>query len=177
MAPSANTYLRNEQLLTVKPHYPGNLVINGQFANGEVLYTPQFSDVLKWRFSPNPQKAEKQHDTFQVPVKADASIFSSKEDMIVWLGHATFLIRLAGQTFLTDPVFYDLPLIKRKVPFPIPPAQLTNIDFLLLSHGHRDHLDEKSVNTLVKYNPQVKATGPLGMGKLLKKMAPNMPFQ
>ena len=48
---------------------------------------------------------------------------------------------------------------------------------LLLSHGHRDHLDEKSVKLLAGQNPQMRALSSLRMGPLLRGMAPGLPVQ
>lgn len=72
---------------------------------------------------------------------------------------------------------YDLPLIPRKTPLPCAPEDLKNIDFLLLSHGHRDHLDKKSIRTVLEYNPQLKALAPLEAGNLLRGISPNLPYQ
>ena len=172
------TYLRNEHLKTIKPGYPGNKLINGRFANGEEFYAPSFLTVLKWKFGPKPQAAEKANDTFLVEVKPlPADTFSGKEDIIIWLGHATFYIRLNGVSFLTDPVLFDIPLLKRKSALPCLPEEIKNLDFLLLSHGHRDHLDERSIKTLIRQNPNLKALAPLKMHQLLKEFAPELPVE
>ncbi|WP_114781760.1 MBL fold metallo-hydrolase [Botryobacter ruber] len=170
-------HIRNEKLHTIKPGYRGNKVINGQFANGEELYVPGFGKVLKWQLTPNPQRAEKKADIYAPPVMKGCSFVQTDEDMVVWLGHASFLIRLNGTTFLTDPVFYDLPLLKRQAELPCPPEQLRGIDFLLLSHGHRDHLDKKSIRTVYGQNPGVKALAPLGAGELLRSFERQLPYQ
>lgn len=172
------TYLRNENLKTIKPGYPGNKVINGKFANGEELYAPSFLTVLKWQFGPKPQASEKAQDKFRVEVKPlPPDTFSGKEDTIIWLGHATFYIRLNGISFLTDPVLFNIPMVRRKSALPCKPEEIRNIDFLLLSHGHRDHLDERSIKLLQKQNPNLKALAPLKMHALLQKFAPEMPVE
>lgn len=171
------TYQYNPVLKIVKPGWKGNKVIKGMFANGEDLYVPSFLNVWKWKLRTNPQKAEKEKDTYCPPVIPAKEIFTAREDGIFWLGHATFLIRLNGLNFLTDPVLFDLPFIKRKTALPCPPETFHHIDYLLLSHGHRDHLDKKSLKLIYRQNPQVKAFGPLAMGKLLHEMVPGLPFQ
>ncbi len=133
--------------------------------------------MLRWKLSQNPQAEEKKQDTYTPPVHANCDFMHSKEDMIVWLGHASFFIRLSGVTFITDPVFYDLPLLKRRVGLPCAPEQLQPIDFLLLSHAHRDHLDSGSIRTIFEHNPQVKALAPLRAGKLLRDINPHLPYQ
>ena len=50
------SYLRNPDLPTVRPGYPGNKLFGREFANGEELFEPSFANVLKWQLSANPQK-------------------------------------------------------------------------------------------------------------------------
>lgn len=170
-------HLKNERLETIKPNYRGNKIIKGKFANGEELYTPEFSNVLKWQLSRNPQRDEKKQDTYTPPVQYGCDFVHSDQDMVVWLGHATFFVRLKGISFITDPVLYSLPLVKRKTELPCQPEQLRNLDFLLLSHAHRDHLDQQSIKTIFKHNPQLKALTPLGVGKILRNTCRHLPYQ
>lgn len=152
-------------------------MIDGIFANGEKVEKPSFADVLKWQFSRNPQRDEKKRDMYVPPVREGADFVSSTEDMVVWLGHASFFIRLNGITFLTDPVFNSIPLVKRRAGMPCPPEKITGVDFMLLSHAHMDHLDKKSVNTVFKSNPQIKALAPLKVGSVLRGINPHLPYQ
>ncbi|GAB3200305.1 L-ascorbate metabolism protein UlaG (beta-lactamase superfamily) [Pontibacter aydingkolensis] len=170
-------HLKNDRLETIKPDYRGNKIIKGKFANGEELYLPEFSKVLKWQLSPNPQRDEKKQDTYTPPVQQGCDFITSDEDMVVWLGHATFFIRLNGISFITDPVLFNLPLVKRKTQLPCPPDQLLNIDFMLLSHAHRDHLDKQSIKTVFTHNPQLIALIPLEVGKILRNTCRHLPYQ
>jgi L-ascorbate metabolism protein UlaG (beta-lactamase superfamily) len=170
-------HIRNERLETIKQDYRGNKTINGRFANGDELYIPAFSNVLRWQLSKNPQRNEKKQDTYTPPVHDGADFMESDKDMVVWLGHASFFIRLDGVTFLIDPVLYDMPLVKRRVGLPCPPEQLRNINFLLLSHGHRDHLDKKTIRTVFEGNPQLKALVPLRAGDIMRSVNPHLPYQ
>ncbi|MDB5263529.1 MAG: hypothetical protein JWQ14_2812 [Adhaeribacter sp.] len=86
-------YLRNPQLKTLKPDWPGNKIINGMFANGEALYQPSFLNVIKWKLAENPQKKEKETDDYAPPVQEGREFINTTDDAIIWLGHATFLIR------------------------------------------------------------------------------------
>jgi N-acyl-phosphatidylethanolamine-hydrolysing phospholipase D len=73
---------------------------------------------------------------------------------LTWIGHATVLVRLAGRTVLFDPIFSDRasPVAfagpKRIVPLPIDIADLPQIDVVMISHNHYDHLDLASVQRL-----------------------------
>ena len=170
-------HIRNERLETIKKDYRGNKIIDGRFANGDELYYPAFSKVLRWQLSKNPQRDEKKKDDYVPPVHTGADFIASDKDMIVWLGHCSFFIRLAGVTFLTDPVLYDIPTVPRRAGLPCPPEQLRNINFLLLSHAHRDHLDKKSIRTVYQNNPQLKALAPLRSGDILRSINPHLPYQ
>ncbi|MCX8656783.1 MBL fold metallo-hydrolase [Gilliamella sp. B2894] len=96
-------------------------------------------------------------------------------DRVWWIGHSTNLIRLNNKMILTDPIFS-----KRASPLRIsgpkrhtPPAltidQLPNIDFVLISHNHYDHLDNYSIHQLVKRFPNLILVIPLGLKEKLNK--------
>ncbi len=98
----------------------------------------------------------------------------SDELTITWLGHATFLIQVGGFNILTDPVFDEISRAAagRMVPSPLQPQDLPNIDAVLISHNHRDHMDEKSLQALLSHQPHMCV--PLGNRAWLKKRGFNM---
>lgn len=68
-----------------------------------------------------------------------------------WIGHATFLIQINGFNILTDPVFGNLSILYKRVMQPgISLEQLPPIDFILLSHNHRDHCDKSSLRQIAQ---------------------------
>ena len=170
-------YLRNEALRTVRPGYPGNKLFGRQFANGEELFTPQWSDVLKWQLSTNPQKEEKKRDTWAPAVVDCTAFLQSAEDGLVWLGHSTFVLRSAGVTLLFDPVLFSSLGLQRRHALPCRPENIKGIDYLLLSHGHRDHLDAASIRLLAAQNPDMQVLTGLKLGPLLHSMAPGLAVQ
>lgn len=75
---------------------------------------------------------------------------SKNSDYILWIGHATFLIKLGNTTIITDPFFSNNagPFIfgpKRYVKPAINLNQLPKVDLFLLTHNHYDHLDYSSI--------------------------------
>jgi L-ascorbate metabolism protein UlaG (beta-lactamase superfamily) len=71
-----------------------------------------------------------------------------------WLGHSTVLLEIDGLRVLTDPVWGPraAPLTwlgpKRWVPPPLPLAELPQVDAIVLSHDHYDHLDYPTIAAL-----------------------------
>ena len=81
----------------------------------------------------------------------DASKFENNS--FVWFGHSTLLMNLKNNIILTDPVFYRAsPIAPFWAPFnykTLPSLQnLPQIDVLLITHDHYDHLDYKSIQEL-----------------------------
>ncbi len=175
--PASISYLRNEALPTIRPNYPGNKLFGQQFANGEALFTPRFSDVLKWQLTANPQRAEKKKDSWAPPVVDCTAAFQSTDDMLVWLGHSCFLLRVEGLTLLFDPVLFSSLGLRHRHALPCAPEAVQGIDYLLLSHGHRDHLDEKSLKLLAQQNPRMRVLSSLRMRPLLRGMVPGLSVQ
>lgn len=171
-------FVQNPALTTIRPGYPGNKKIGSEFCNGEELYEPSFGTVFRWKvMTENPQKEEKKADTWVPEVVPCAEAFASKEDMLVWLGHACFLLRVGGVTLLTDPVLFSSLGLRHRHALPCRPEDVTGIDYLLLSHGHRDHLDEKSIKLLAAQNPQMQVLTSLGMARLLRGVARSLKVQ
>jgi L-ascorbate metabolism protein UlaG (beta-lactamase superfamily) len=91
---------------------------------------------------------------------------------ITWLGHSTLLIEIDGYRVLTDPVWSD-----RGSPFtwmgperfhdtPLPLEELPEIDAVLISHDHYDHLDHRTIEALGDRVPLYAV--PLGVGSHLE---------
>jgi L-ascorbate metabolism protein UlaG (beta-lactamase superfamily) len=67
---------------------------------------------------------------------------------ITYVGHATVLIEDAGVRLLTDPLLHGGILhMRRRVPLP-QLELLRDLDAVLISHSHADHLDVKSLRML-----------------------------
>ena len=160
----------NPELKTILSSWQGTpLDQEGRFMNHEFPFIHKFGTVFKWMTQKNPQKEFKKNDTWKMPVLKDDSFLSSREDMIVPFGHATFFIRLNGKQILIDPVIGKIPATKRHTEFPINPEKLVNLDYVLVSHAHYDHCDKDSLKLIQKQNPNVKFLTGLNMKPLLEK--------
>jgi len=86
-------------------------------------------------------------------VKTDLKGLDRQEDVLVWLGHSAFFLQIDGIRILTDPTLVmGSPVSFIKTAFPAActytPDDIPDIDYLLISHEHWDHLDYHTVKSL-----------------------------
>lgn len=103
-------------------------------------------------------------------VKLNKKSFSQMpEDFaLYWLGHSSVILELGGKRIIFDPVLDNA----APVPFAVPrynPAPLAyddfpEIDYVVITHNHYDHLERKSVQALKNCHFIV----PLGVGAALR---------
>ncbi len=93
-----------------------------------------------------------------------------------WVGHATLLVQMDHQTFLTDPIWSKTasPLPRpfgprRFVPPGIALDDLPPVDFVVISHNHYDHLDIDSLAQLAVRRPATRFFVPLGNAAVLRE--------
>ena len=92
-------------------------------------------------------------------VNTDLAGLPSGEDVMVWLGHSSWYLQLAGKRILIDPVFSDyaapFSFINKAFPgdYPWNAQRMPEIDLLIISHDHYDHLDYATIKALM---PKVK---------------------
>jgi L-ascorbate metabolism protein UlaG (beta-lactamase superfamily) len=83
-----------------------------------------------------------------------------------WLGHSTVLLEIDGVRILTDPVWgeraspFAFAGPKRFQPVPVPISALPDLDAVVISHDHYDHLDYPTIVELARLDvPFVTALG------------------
>lgn len=92
---------------------------------------------------------------------------------VTWLGHSSLLVELDGARVLIDPVWGERasPLTwagpQRWYPPPLPMRELPDLDAVLISHDHYDHLDHPTV--LAMLDRDVPWIVPLGVGAHLEQ--------
>ncbi len=90
-----------------------------------------------------------------------------------WLGHASVLLEIDGHRVLADPVWSERVSPSRTVgphrlhPLPFDPADLPELDAVVISHDHYDHLDTATVDLLVR-TQRAPFLVPLGVGAHLR---------
>ncbi|WP_165501355.1 MBL fold metallo-hydrolase [Pedobacter psychrodurus] len=93
---------------------------------------------------------------------------------IIWFGHSSYLIKVEGLRILVDPIFSKTPspfsFIGSKAFLGtdvVKAEEFKNIDILIITHDHYDHLD---YNSILKIALQVKTiVTSLGVGEHLEK--------
>ena len=85
---------------------------------------------------------------------------------VTYLGHSTILIEMDGMRILTDPILRSRIAFLRRTRPAIDPAMFQNIDAVLISHLHYDHLDFASLRIL---GEKVKLIIPHGSEPILRK--------
>jgi L-ascorbate metabolism protein UlaG (beta-lactamase superfamily) len=85
---------------------------------------------------------------------------------ITWVGHSTVLIELDGVRLCTDPVVRGRLMHLRRVSGNASTAALRELDAVLISHLHHDHLDLPTLDGLGR---STKIVVPAGGGKLLRR--------
>lgn len=168
------TFRRNSRLATVNPRWRGNPTVGGKFFNRQHRWRPGAISVLKWRLSPNPQRKEKRAVKWNPKIHYLRSLDAVVGNSLVWLGHNSFFLQLGGKRFMIDPVYGNIPFVKRRSALPANPSVFRDIDWLLISHDHFDHLDKPSLVRLVADNPQMKLFCGLGTGELIQSWFPQM---
>jgi hypothetical protein len=150
--------------------------------DGELFYNPdgippgRLSDLLKWRFGKGRSKWPDRWPSRFAQAKHDRRV-EGDSLIVTMVGHATMLIQTAGLNFLTDPVWSDRvsPFTfagPRRVNDPgIAFGDLPDIDVVLLSHNHYDHLDAITLKRLVKQHDPLIVT-PLGNDAIVRRHAP-----
>lgn len=170
------TYTENPELsYNAKPsNWKGTPQLSdGTYQNLFHPFESSLLDVFKWKTSSNPQAKLKENDTRKLPSVKITSLDNSSEDQLIWLGHASFLIRVNGKTIITDPVWLDNWVLKRQSTLPLDPEEFKNIDYILISHDHRDHCDEETIKLITSINPQVKILAGLNMKPLIASWTKN----
>lgn len=126
---------------------------DGKFQNRH--FTPDLSEGFSmtrviWDFLFN--KHARNKPGFPLPaIKTDLLNLPADTDVLVWFGHSSYFMQIGGKRFLVDPVFSGnaAPVPGSNKSFPgtdlYSAADMPDIDYLLITHDHYDHLDYPSM--------------------------------
>lgn len=129
---------------------------NGEFKNLE--HTPQLSsdtNMVKvlWRFLFKRTEGKKPKRPFTFS-KVNLHDIPINQNVYVWLGHSSYYMQLDGKRILVDPVLcgfaapfsFSTKAFKGSDVYKI--EDIPDIDLLIITHDHWDHLDYRTVSAL-----------------------------
>ena len=146
----------------------------GQFDN--LSFTPQLAEdasmtkvMFRFLFGKNGHAKPQQNFKF---TKTNLKNLNPNQNIYVWMGHSSYFIQIDGKKILVDPVFSGnaSPVSFTTKAFDgadlYSAEDIPELDYLIISHDHWDHLDYETVK---KLHPKVKQviTG-LGTGEHLE---------
>lgn len=75
---------------------------------------------------------------------------------ITWIGHASFLIQTSRTSILVDPIWAKWLKVFKRIKHPgLELHDLPDIDLVLVTHAHFDHLDKKTLRAVAAEQPIV----------------------
>lgn len=127
-----------------------------------------FREMRRWQKERRSKVKDLSKNIPQCPDKRIAELKENRSrTSYTWIGHSTFLLQLNGLNILTDPVWAKRMGFQRRLTEPgIPLEELPDIDVVVISHGHYDHLDFPTLKKL-KGNPQYFV--PVGLKSLFMR--------
>ncbi len=137
-------------------------VVKNCFINPHIQQDRQtLKDFLQWKMGYLTSEEEKHayRQSFDYP-KINLP-FTNQKPAVTWINHSTFLVKAGGIHFLTDPIWSErcspLPFLgfRRRHAPGIAFSELPQIDFVIISHDHYDHLDRKTVLDLSQRFPNL----------------------
>jgi len=104
-------------------------------------------------------------------IKTDLKTLPSDEDLLLWLGHSSLYMQISGKRILIDPTLVSaspLPFVNGAFAGTdiYRPDDMPDIDYLIITHDHWDHLDYKTMLNLKGRTGKVIC--PLGVGAHLE---------
>ena len=134
--------------IVASPHYRDR-----QFQNQ--IPTPQFTGNTNMMSAMREmRKGENRVPKEPVPaVKTDLKALPTDCDWLVWFGHSSYLFCLDGKRYLVDPLLkMEFPVTVMMRPFKgtdiYSPDDMPEIDYLIITHEHWDHLDYATLREL-----------------------------
>lgn len=132
-----------------------------KFSNLDGIRARGFFDIIKWALTEEPGEWKELKEQDISYGEAPLARINDNSIHVTFVNHATFLIQTGGLNILTDPIWslraspFQWIGPKRMRPPGIRFEDLPDIDLVLISHNHYDHLDIHTVKRLQQeHNPQ-----------------------
>lgn len=135
---------------------------------------------IAWKILPQylTNREERSPKVAPGPFRTDGSLYAlppASGLRVTWMGHSSMLVEIDGVRVLIDPVWDQRASPaqwfgpKRFFPPTIPLDQLPQLDAVLISHDHYDHLGAGTVRRLAQLQPQARWVTSVGVGAILER--------
>lgn len=174
-----NTELLRQEFAKDKSHH----LPNGRFTNPWASFTPlPLMRAIKYFWFETDSKPAKQslaQGKAPEVVELDKQTIQSPQTplQMTWLGHASLLVQVEGANILCDPIFsqrcspFQWLGPKRYTEPPCTASELpSQIDFLIISHNHYDHLDWNTLKQVAARYPDIQVFSALGNQQILESV-------
>ena len=145
------------------PHYKKNKFDNLNFTPQFAEDTSVFSVMMRFIFTKNKNLTPNTPLNFP---KTDLKDIDPSENLYVWMGHSSYFLQVEGKKILVDPVFSEnaSPVTFTTKAFSgttdYKTEDIPDLDYLIITHDHWDHLDYETVKKLIpKVNLVLTALG------------------
>jgi len=157
------------EVVEKSPHYKDGALQN-------LSHTPSLEEgtsMLGVMFEFFFKKIKNKEPLTDIPtIKTDIKSLDINQDILIWFGHSSYYFQLNGKRFLVDPVFsgsvspvpYSGKSFKGTDVYSV--EDFPEIDYLLITHDHYDHLDYQTI-VEIKHKVKTVICG-LGVGEHLE---------
>ncbi|MFT5504196.1 MAG: N-acyl-phosphatidylethanolamine-hydrolyzing phospholipase D [Gammaproteobacteria bacterium] len=122
--------------------------------------------MMRWREDPAPPRDPLAIAKIEMPADLELINSPAEQPRVTWIGHATSLVQYKDINYLTDPhltqypFYFEMFIDPRYTQPALTFEEMPDIDFIVISHNHYDHLDHRTVDL---FGNSVMWYVPLGM--------------
>lgn len=152
------------------------LLVRGRYVNVDAPLRQRGEDgegeirrFLRWQRERRQASVRRTFDVPRADARGPLPPPPARGIAATWIGHSSVVLQMDGRTWLCDPVWSDRVggIVRRQTPPGIPWESLPpQIDGVLLSHDHYDHMDADTLKRLPRRTPILC---PIGVARWLKR--------
>ena len=180
----SSTFTEKERLISAELHGLSlREIAQKKLHHGDDCYLNLFGGPTHVNYWPIFFKLQNMHNPFVefypqervVPVSIDwEPVKHSKGLSLTFIKHACVMIKDREQYILVDPLFFHLPYLKDFTPLAFDIKEMPRPDHVLVTHGHRDHMDKPSLAALER---KTHVITPLGYKRVFEGLEMNQRTQ
>lgn len=133
------------------PNYSGDKFTN-LYPTKETFGWEDYKELFAQWWKGNPHRRPTRQLPYRGWKREELASFDTSGTTAMWFGHSAFYLNMNGKHILLDPMFGEYPspvpyMVNRRFneTLPVDVDDLPEIDVVVLSHDHYDHLDHGSI--------------------------------